>query len=185
MSSTELNQVNNNESDVKKDSRKGTGVLGRILIAIGTVLMVFIVAACLGLAIPRIAGYETYVVVSGSMEPSIPVGSIVYSEPVDPELLRSGDVIVFTDSIRSEAPITHRVVSNNPFTGTIITKGDANAARDVNPVTYDNVIGKVKAHVPRIGFTAAMFTSFLGKLVTALLMLEAWLLIEVGRRLRA
>lgn len=125
--------------------------------------MVFIVAACLGLAIPRIAGCETYVVVSGSMEPSIPVGSIVYSEPVDPKLLQSGDVIVFNDYTRSKAPITHRAVSNDTAAGTIITKGDANAARDVNPVTYDNLIGKVKTHVPRIGFTAAIAFIISGK----------------------
>ena len=183
MSRVERNQAIYSE-DKTESSRKGAGIAGRLLIAVGTIFMVVVVAACLSLVIPKLAGYDTYVVVSGSMEPSIPVGSIVYSEPVDPELLRAGDVIVFSDKTRSEAPITHRVVSNNPFTGTIITKGDANANRDTNPVSYDNVIGSVKTHVPRVGFTAAMFTSPLGKLVAGLFMLEAWLLIEVGRRLK-
>ena len=183
MSRVERNLDTYEENEVRA-KRKGTAVAGRILNAVGIVLMVVVLAACLSLVIPRIAGYDAYVVVSGSMEPNIPVGSIVYSKETDPALLRSGEVIVFVDPARGETPITHRVVSNNPFTATIITKGDANEHEDVNPVAYDNVIGVVSAHIPRIGFTAAMFTSKLGKLVAAMILLEAWLLTEIGRRLK-
>lgn len=184
----DMSRVERNEALYKENEavseRRGVSIAGRLMRAIGVILMVIVIAACLTLVIPKLAGYDSYVVVSGSMEPSIPVGSIVYSEDVDPSLLRTGDVIVFVDPSRGTTPITHRVVSNNPFTGSIITKGDANANEDINPVTYDNVIGIVRAHVPRIGFTAAMFTSSLGKLVAALILLEAWLLTEIGRRLR-
>ncbi|MBQ3428253.1 MAG: signal peptidase I [Mogibacterium sp.] len=172
------------EENKTKPSGGGMKTTGRIMHGAGIILMSIVVAACLTLAIPKLVGYDGYVVVSGSMEPNIPVGSIVYSEKTDPALLRTGDVIVFVDELRGTTPITHRVVSNNPFTGTIITKGDANENQDVNPVTYDSVIGKVVNHVPRIGFTAAMFTSKLGKLIAALILLEAWLLMEVGRRLK-
>ena len=182
MSRVERNEAIYRENEAVSEKR-GILAAGRLLNAIGVIIMVIVVAACLSLVIPRIAGYDTYVVVSGSMEPAIPVGSIVYSEEVDPALLLPGDVIVFVDESRGPTPITHRVVVNNTDTQTIITKGDANQHRDVNPVTYDNVVGRVKAHVPRVGFTAAMFTSTLGKLVAALLLLEAWLLTEIGRRL--
>ena len=162
--------------------KNGTDTGRHILGMIGNVLMVFVFAACLSIVIPRLLGYDAYVVVSGSMEPNIPVGSLVYSHKEDPASLQTGDVIVFVDPARGTTPITHRVVSNDTAAGTIKTKGDANEGEDINPATYDNVLGKVAAHVPRAGFIAAMLTSKLGKVIIVLLLLEAWLLIEVSRR---
>lgn len=183
MSRVERNEAIYRENDMASAGR-GARVAGRLLKAIGVVLMVFVITACLSLVIPKFAGYDAYVVVSGSMEPSIPVGSIVYSKPTDPATLSTGEVIVFMSPAHGDTPITHRVVNNDTYTGTIVTKGDANENMDANPVPYDNVVGKVVRFVPRVGFTVAMFTSVLGKLVAVLLLLEAWLLIEVGRRLR-
>ena len=184
MSRVERNEAIYKENEtVDAENRKNIKAAGRLLHAIGVVLLVIVLAACLSLTIPKLAGYEGYVVVSGSMEPNIPVGSIVYSKEVDPVTLRTGDVIVFIDDTRGTTPITHRILVNDTYTHTIITKGDANEKRDAAPVTYDNVIGKVITHIPRVGFTVAMFTTALGKLVAALILLEAWLLMEVGRRL--
>lgn len=166
----------------KKTQRHKTA--GRVLCATGIALMILVASACLSLTAPRLAGYEGYVVVSGSMEPTIPVGSVIYSKKMDPSLLQTGDVIVFINETRGATPITHRVVANNPSTGTITTKGDANENVDINPVTYSNVIGKVITHVPKIGFIVARFTTVLGKIVAALILLEGWLLNEIGRRLK-
>ena len=180
-----MSRVERNGSIVKEKEPAGIGirVLGRLLHAIGALIMVAVLVACLGLVIPKLAGYDGYVVVSGSMEPSIPVGSIVYSKKVDPATLRTGDVIVFFGTVQGTTPITHRVVLNDPTTGAIITKGDANANQDINPVTYDNVVGKVAAHIPRVGFAAAVFTTVRGKLAAGLILLAAWLLMEIGSRL--
>ena len=162
---------------------KGRSVsAGHLLNAIGTILMLFVIVSCLGLIIPKLMGYDAYVVVSGSMEPAIPVGSIVYSHKTDPAQLNEGDVIVFTDPARGTTPITHRVVSNDRDRCIIITKGDANAREDADPVTYDNVMGKVGLHIPHLGFVASVFTSTLGKIAAALMLLESWLLSEIGRR---
>lgn len=144
--------------------------------------MVVVICACLSLAIPKLAGYDIYVVVSGSMEPNIPVRSIVLSKEIEPSQLQTGDVIVFIDPARGTTPITHRIVENDTAAGTIRTKGDANEHEDVNPVTYDNVIGKVHAHIPRMGYVAHTLTSLLGKIVAVFLLIEAWLLIEIGKR---
>ena len=181
----EFEEVETAEAVEVKDEAKGSGFLGRFLGVVGIALILVVVLACLSLIIPKIAGYSGYVVVSGSMEPTIPVGSIVYSKPSDPALMRAGDVIVFVDESRGPTPITHRIMTNNPMTGVITTKGDANENEDVNPVTYENVIGRVEAYVPRIGFTAAMFSTLLGKIIAIFLLLEGWLLIEIGRRLKA
>ena len=181
MSRVERNQQFYTDNTARKG---GSSIAGRLLSVIGILLMVLVAAACLSLTIPKFAGYSGYVVVSGSMEPAIPVGSMVYSKPADPATLQTGDVIVFVDESRGTTPITHRVVSNDTAAGTITTKGDANEHQDINPVTYDNVVGKVVMHIPHIGFTAAALTSVPGKAVAVLIMLEGWLLTEIGRRLR-
>ena len=183
-----MSGVGNNRSQYEdifeEKNKRSHKIAGRALCVAGITLIVLIASACLSLIVPRLAGYEGYVVVSGSMEPNIPTGSVIYSKKTDPALLQTGDVIVFVNEARGTTPITHRVVTNDPSAGTIITKGDANEFADMNPVTYDEVIGKVAAHVPRIGFPVAMFTTVLGKIVAALLLLEGWVLNEIGRRLK-
>ena len=160
-------------------------IIGQLLSIGGTLIMVAAIAVCLALMIPKLAGYSSYVVVSGSMEPNIPVGSLALSKKVDPATLETGDVIVFVNPARGTTPITHRVVSNDTANGKIVTKGDANESEDVNPATYENVVGKVEVHVPYAGSLASMLTSALGKITAAMVFIEAWLLIEIGRRLKA
>ena len=183
MSRVERNRdLYSDEEKAPASRRPKTG--RRMLGVIGNVLMVLVVVACLSLVIPRFFGYDAYVVVSGSMEPNIPVGSLVYSHKEDPASLQTGDVIVFIDPARGTTPITHRIVENNTAARTVITKGDANEHQDVDPASYENILGKVKFHVPRVGFIAAMLISSLGKIITVLLLVEAWLLIEISRRSR-
>ena len=158
-------------------------MLGRIVSSSGVFMILLIAVMCLTMIGPKFAGYESYVVVSGSMEPAIPVGSIVYSKYEDPNLMRAGDVIVFSNASSGAAPVTHRIVTNNPLDGTITTKGDHNEHEDANPVIYDNVLGKVAAYVPHLGLVSLMFTTLLGKILAVILLAEGWLLIEIGRRL--
>jgi len=172
------------EEDIVKPVKRRTSAGACILGVLGYLLMLAVVVSCLCLVVPSIAGYDEYVVVSGSMEPNIPVRSIVLAKEVDPAQLQNGDVIVFIDPNIGTTPITHRVVSNDPASGTIITKGDANPVEDPDPAIYSNVKGKVYAHIPYIGLVAATLTSAIGKAVAALFMFEAWLLIEISRRMK-
>ena len=45
------------------------------------------------LFVPRFFGYQNFAVISGSMEPNMPVGSIVYAHPEDFENIKVNDVI--------------------------------------------------------------------------------------------
>ena len=144
-----IRKENTNEAAPKKKKGKPTP-FGRFLIFLGSLIMWAVILLCLVLAAPRLAGIKSYVVVSGSMEPAIPVGSLVYSKEADPKTLEPGDVIVFYSSNagqggRSEGviPVTHRIVENNKVTGEITTKGDANEHNDLSAITYNNVEGKV------------------------------------------
>lgn len=161
----------------------GGRVFGKLISAIGTILLVVAIIACLGLSVPRFAGIEQYVVISGSMEPAIPVGSMVYSAQTDPSTLEAGDIIVFYSNEAGSTPVTHRVVENHVADGEIITKGDANAQNDMSPVVYANVLGKLVLHVPMLGYIAAPLGTMTGKIAMGCVILAAYLLTVVGSKL--
>ena len=136
--------------------------------ALGTVILVVIVLMCIPLTIPKAVGYQIYTVVSGSMEPAVPTGSLVYVKWTEPEQIKKGDVIAFYGTDADGSIITHRVVSNSSAMGTFITKGDANAQNDMNPIPYDNYIGKMKLSVPVVGGIVQAVTEGGGRVVAFL-----------------
>ncbi|MBQ9060333.1 MAG: signal peptidase I [Firmicutes bacterium] len=156
--------------------------LGAVLNIIGTAIIIAAIVLCLMLTVPRLAGYSGYCVLTGSMEPSIPVGSLIYAKAVDPASLNADDVIVFSDG-RSDVPITHRVVSNDPENGEIITKGDANANADLSPVSYYDVYGRVALHIPVLGRLLIPLGTLTGKLGVIAIIIAGLLLCELARRL--
>ncbi|MEM4216406.1 MAG: signal peptidase I [Candidatus Methanomethylicaceae archaeon] len=115
-------------------------------------------------------------VMSGSMEPTIPTGSLLFIQKVSGEEIVAGDrpvgdVIVFyfpetkiTDyflfAVYDPVPWSHRAIDKEEINGKyyILTKGDANAYPDENPynprswVPEDRVIGKVVWYVPYLGY---------------------------------
>ena len=54
--------------------------LGVFLNILGTAIIIAVIVLCLMLTVPRFAGYTGYCVLTGSMEPTIPVGSLIYSQ---------------------------------------------------------------------------------------------------------
>ena len=146
----------------KKHSKKSP--VPAICSALGTAILILIILLCLPFMIPRIMGGQIYTVISGSMEPEIPVGSLVYVEGAQPEDMEAGDVIAFYGGRDANAIITHRVVENRVIMGEFITKGDANQTNDMNPVDYDNFIGKVEWSLPEVGVIAQILTGREGKI---------------------
>ena len=131
---------------------------------LGTAILIFVILLCIPFTIPKIMGGQIYTVISGSMEPEIPVGSLVYVERIAPEDVQAEDVIAFYGGRDADAIITHRVVENRIIIGEFITKGDANQTNDMNPVRYENLIGRVEWSVPQIGMIAQLLTGAQGKI---------------------
>ena len=156
--------------------------IGRILDIIGTLLIIAAIVLCLMLAVPRLLGIQSYTVLTGSMEPSIPVGSLIYAKYTEPQTLADGDVIVFNDS-NASIPVTHRVVENNTQEGQIITKGDANAQEDFAPISYYDVLGKVLLHIPVLGRFLAPLGTLTGKIGMLAIIAAGLLLSALGRRI--
>ena len=148
--------------------------------ALGTFILIIVVALCIPLTIPRIFGYEIYTVVTGSMEPAIPVGSLIYVREEAPAELMEGEVVAYRSDTDAGIIITHRVVKNQVVSGQLITKGDANEAEDISPVSYAQVIGKVTLTIPVLGGIFAAMVTFYGKIVIVSVVLLAAILLYIG-----
>jgi len=106
-------------------------------------------------------------VLSGSMEPALPLGGVVFIKPVEPADIGPGSIIAY----RSGEPlITHRVVDViDESELSFITKGDANQSPDLSPVPAASVVGKVVFDVPYLGYLAAFVKTPLGFLLAIIL----------------
>ena len=133
----------------------------------GMALILLVILLCLPLTVPRLLGYEIYGIVSGSMEPAIPVGSAVYAKQVSPREIAVGEVIVFYGGHDSATIITHRTVGNDQEDQELLTKGDANADNDMLPIAYHNVIGRVELSIPLIGYLLPFVSGTAGKIYLA------------------
>ncbi len=167
--------------NANRQSRKSTG--GRICSVTGTVLIVAVILLCSLLVLPGMTGFHMYNVLSGSMEPAIPVGSLLYVRSGDPEQVEDEDIIAFYGSLEDSGIITHRVVKNNVVSGTFTTKGDANNKEDPMPVSYDNYIGRVTLSVPYVGHVLTIMTSLEGKIAAACIVGLGVILNVIGGRI--
>jgi len=128
--------------------------LSRILGGLATAAVVLIVMTAVGLvAVPRLADWTVLVVLSGSMEPSMPTGGLAFVEPVDPATIRVGDVVTFPVPGHPGALVSHRVSAVEHVAGkpVLITKGDANDEPDSWRTPASSVIGKVNVSLPHLG----------------------------------
>ena len=125
---------------------------------ITSLLVAAVVVLALLLAGVRLTGMYVFSVLSGSMEPNYPVGSLIYVKKVDPFELQSGDVITFL--LDEDTVATHRIVGIVPDEedAAVIrfrTKGDANDAEDGGLVHCANVVGTPVFMIPKLGYLAA------------------------------
>ena len=153
--------------------------IARICSMIGVSLLILVILICIPLTLPRLAGFDIYTVVSGSMEPAIPVGSLIYVREEAPANLVEGEVAAYRSDTDAGIIITHRVV-NQVVSGQLITKGDANEAEDISPVSYAQVIGKVTLTIPVLGGIFAAMVTFYGKIVIIAVVLLAAILLYIG-----
>ena len=131
----------------------------KALSAVATALLLAVMAVALPFSVPKLFGYQIYNVLTQSMEPAMPVGSAIYVKRCDPQALRQGEIITFRLSEATGLVQTHRVVENDTQAKQLITKGDANALPDVDPVSYERVVGKVVVCIPVLGTVSEMLHS--------------------------
>lgn len=128
-------------------------VVKKICNVLSTVVLILLMVVAAVILVPMILGFKEMAVLSGSMEPTIPVGSIVYVKPLDdPSVLEPGDVCTYTLS-DGKTMVTHRVVSIDPDNQTLVTQGDANDVDD-GDINFTQVFGEAQFHLPYVGYIA-------------------------------
>src|SRR4051794_26868053 len=122
-------------------------------VALGLLLAVIVGALAVLTVVPRAVHGSALTVLTGSMTPTIPVGSVVVVQPVDPGTLHAGDVVTYQRAPGKAEFITHRIIRIHTDTKpvTLTTKGDANRGEDIAPVPVTAVRGRVLFHVPYLG----------------------------------
>lgn len=126
-----------------------SGIRSTILTLAAIVGAVCIVVFVIALA----TGIRPVVVISGSMEPGVPVGSVVFTQPGPATEVEPGDIVT-VERPRELGLVTHRVVSVEPAAGdavSLVLRGDANESDDPQPYVVDQV-GRYLFHVIGVGY---------------------------------
>lgn len=134
--------------------------IGNIIYFVLLGLLILVLLGTIFSAREAPGGLRVFVVQSGSMEPEIPVGSIIVTAPQNS--YSEGEVISFLSKENAKlnvpgAVITHRITSVSKEEGITIynTKGDSNRAEDREIVKSKQVLGKVKFKIPYAGYVVS------------------------------
>ena len=128
-------------------------------------LTIGILAVCLlsSVLLRLLYDAEFKAVLTPSMEPELPVGSLLVILPTEYEHLKKGDDITY---VRDESLtlVTHRIVEKDDKTRCLTTRGIANNINDF-PTSYENVVGKVCLCIPMFGYFLIWTDTAWGKLI--------------------
>lgn len=128
---------------------KPVGTILYYLFTTTAVLFALLLAASL---FPITGNFKVKIVLSGSMEPSLPIGSLIFLKPEASYAI--GDVVTFGKDTKTDIPTTHRIIAvRGEPTGKIFqTKGDANENEDTRETRESEVLGRVFLHIPYLGY---------------------------------
>jgi signal peptidase I len=159
-------------------ARRAVGLVGLALLAV-------LVGFSLFTHIAQLTGDQLFIVGGGSMEPSIPIGSLVVVARTDPMTVAVGDVV----TIRADngVVVTHRITRLVDLTGGRFfeLKGDANQSPDGSLVPARAMVGAVQGYVPYAGYAQAFLSSGSGEIGTLAVLgglFLGYLLLEMAER---
>ncbi len=131
-----------------------TGLVGGVL-----VLLVAIAAAVI--VVPALTGSTALTVLTSSMEPSLPPGTMIVVKPTPIDDINPGMVLTYQLVSGEPTLVTHRVVQRQQLadgTPVFITQGDANPQPDPDPVKEVQIKGTVWYAIPYIGWVTTLLT---------------------------
>ena len=143
--------------------KKFLNVLSNFIFSVFLIVFIFLMyIAVKGIATgrePEIFNYKMYYVNSGSMSPTINIGSLILVEKKENTSIDIQDVVTFRTS--NKTVVTHRLVgvADN---GNYLTRGDANTSNDPMTLNKDSIIGKVVCSLPYVGFLMSVLKTPLG-----------------------
>jgi signal peptidase len=162
---------------------KPRGVLHYIGLGLSMgVLLLVIAAGALLIVIPKLAGAIPLTVLTQSMEPLLPPGTLIVDRPVKIDQISPGDIVTYQIESGNPAVITHRVITvetSNTGKRSFIFKGDNNALPDTDKVLPVQIKGKLWYSIPWIGYVSNYMNGpARGQIVpiaaTVLFLIAAW-----------
>jgi signal peptidase I len=145
-------------------------------------MLCLIAVVLVGVVAGAALGYRPLVIKSGSMAPTIGVGSVVVSVSVHPLQVRPGTIVTFRDPALGQQLVTHRVVRMQRAGQTVdfVTKGDANHTAEHWTVPVSGTIGREVLVIPSVGRWLTMLNLPLARVIEILgtMVLLAFLLLH-------
>jgi len=175
----------------KGSSNKVAAIIGLVLcIVFGFLLICNLTIIIKGTIAPErppsVLGTTPMVVLSGSMsgeaEDHIEVGDLIFVGKAEAAQLKVGDVIAFMEG---DVVVTHRIIDIGTDEGgklSFSTKGDANNAPDLRPVSEDDLVGIYKFRIPKVGDFALFLQTPLGMILFIGIPLLAFIVYDIIRR---
>ena len=140
----------------RRKVEKEKGVLHYIGLGLSYGLFALVLLlAIVVIAVPFVTGSTPMTVLTGSMVPTYPPGTLVIVRPTEADDIRIGDAITYQLKSGEPEVVTHRVISIATAANgdqTFVTQGDANPQPDEKPVMPVQVRGTVWYSVPFIGW---------------------------------
>lgn len=129
--------------------------------AMAVILVVILAIAAAAIVVPAVTGSTALTVLTSSMAPNLPAGTLIVVRPTDPDDIRPGDVVTY--QLRSNEPevVTHRVIQRTTLADgklIFITQGDANPTPDETPVQEVQIRGTLWYAVPYLGWVSVWLT---------------------------
>lgn len=148
-------EENNTEKSIFK---RTVAIIGNILIFTIIIAILIIIVRALVLKKLDVFGYRFYMIMSGSMEPTISLNDIVITKELD-EKPKKGDIIAFQDTT---IVTIHRIVEIYSENGEELyeTKGDNNNTVDSDKVKLTEIKGKVVYTIKDAGKVVSFIKSY-------------------------
>lgn len=134
----------------RKDRSRTPELLARTFEALVVTATALLIVLAGGILLLHLFGVQTYIVMSGSMEPEIHTGAIALIDTTD-RYVTTGDIVAYRmGEGDDEILITHRIMERTEEG--FITKGDANESPDDKAVSQDQIVGTCVGSVPKAGY---------------------------------
>lgn len=138
--------------------RAARGLLHYLGVGLSAGLLAIVLGvAALVVVVPWVSGAVPLTVLTSSMEPHLPPGTLVVVRPAATEDIRVGSIVTYQIESGKPAVVTHRVVevlSSTDGTTRFVTQGDNNPQPDPQPVVPEQIKGTVWYSVPLLGYLA-------------------------------
>ncbi|QZQ54661.1 signal peptidase I [Curtobacterium sp. TC1] len=130
-------------------------VVHAVVLGVSTGLLLLVAAlAVVLIVVPKATGSMPLTVLTQSMEPTLPPGTLLVVRPTAVDDIEVGDVVTYQIVSGQPAVISHRVVSVSSASNgerTFVLKGDNNAEADPHPVSAAQIRGVVWYSIPELG----------------------------------